>query len=75
MLRVSGVVGISDLTRRMRLLGAEIAVSFKKIDLPDVDFNAAKRVAKAATEAIKQGNLGYAIVLGPEEYLRRCGSP
>ena len=47
---------------RMKLLGAEIMVGLKKLDLPNVDFPAAKRMAQAALNAIKQGSLGYAII-------------
>jgi arsenite methyltransferase len=47
---------------RMRLLGAEIMVGLKKLELPGVDFAAAKQMAQAALTAIRQGNLGYAII-------------
>jgi ubiquinone/menaquinone biosynthesis C-methylase UbiE len=47
---------------RTRLLGAEIMVGLKKLDLPDVDFPAAKQMAQAALAAIRQGSLGYAII-------------
>lgn len=47
---------------RMRLLGAEVMVGLKKLDLPGVDFNAAKEMARAALAAIQQGSLGYAII-------------
>ena len=47
---------------RMKLLGAEIMVGLKKLDLPDVDFPAAKQMAQAALPAIQRGSLGYAII-------------
>lgn len=47
---------------RMKLLGAEIMVGLKKLDLPNIDFPAAKRMAQAALNAIQQGSLGYAII-------------
>ena len=47
---------------RLRLLGAEIAVGLKKIDLPGVDFSSARRMAQAALNAIRAGSLGYAIL-------------
>lgn len=47
---------------RLRLLGAEIAVGLKKIELPGADFAGAKRMAQSATEAIRAGSLGYAIL-------------
>ncbi len=47
---------------RGKLLGLEIAVGLKKIDLPEVDFTNAKNMAGAALEAINSGQLGYAIL-------------
>jgi len=49
---------------RTKLLGAELLVGLKKIELPSVDFAAAKNMARSALEAIQQGKLGYAIVTG-----------
>ncbi len=49
---------------RMKLLGAEIMVGLKKIELPGVDFAQAKAMAAASLTAIQQGQLGYAIVAG-----------
>jgi arsenite methyltransferase len=48
---------------RTRLLGAELLVKLKKIDLPTVNFEQAKALARAASAAIKQGTFGYALVL------------
>jgi ubiquinone/menaquinone biosynthesis C-methylase UbiE len=47
---------------RMKLLSAEIMVGLKKLDLPEIDFTAAKQMARAAVAAIRQGSLGYAII-------------
>jgi MFS family permease len=47
---------------RMRLLGAEIMVGLKKVNLPGVDFVKAKELLKASLEAIHSGQLGYAIL-------------
>src|SRR6266850_5696751 len=47
---------------RMKLLGAELMVGLRKMELPDVDFAQAKQMARSALEAIQQGKLGYAIV-------------
>jgi arsenite methyltransferase len=47
---------------RTRLLGAELLVKLKKIDLPTVDFEQAKALARAAAEAVKAGTFSYAIV-------------
>lgn len=49
---------------RMKLLGAEIMVGLKKMELPGVDFASAKAMASASLTAIQQGQLGYAIVAG-----------
>ncbi len=47
---------------RTKLLGVEIMVGLKKLDLPGVDLAAAKDMAQAALAAIRQGTLGYAII-------------
>ena len=47
---------------RGKLLGAEIMVGLKKLDLPGVDLSAAKEMAKRALLAIQKGVLGYAIL-------------
>jgi len=39
-------------------------VGLRKLDLPGVDFTAARQMAQAALAAIQQGQLGYAIVTG-----------
>ena len=55
---------LTDLVQQVRrkLLGAEIMVGLKKLDLPGVDFRAAKETAKRALLAIQDGALGYAIL-------------
>jgi hypothetical protein len=47
---------------RTKLLGTEILVGLKKLELPGVDFTAAKEMARSASSAIQQGSLGYAIL-------------
>ena len=47
---------------RTKLLGTEILVGLKKLELPGVDFTAAKEMARSAASAIQQGSLGYAIL-------------
>jgi len=47
---------------RTRLLAAEVATGLQKLVLPGFDFEAAKKLARHAQEAIAQGKLGYAIV-------------
>ena len=49
---------------RAKLLGAELMVKLKKLDLPGVDLEQAKQVARAAAEAVRRGTLGYAIIIG-----------
>ena len=48
---------------RTRLLAAEVMVGLQKLMLPQFDFKAAKAIAKDALEAIREGKLGYAIVV------------
>lgn len=57
---------LSELVRdiRAKLLGAELLVKLKKLDLPGVDFDRARRLARSAAEAIREGKLGYALVVG-----------
>lgn len=47
---------------RVKLLGAELLVKLKKIDLPNADFDQAKALARAAAEAVKAGTFGYALM-------------
>jgi ubiquinone/menaquinone biosynthesis C-methylase UbiE len=47
---------------RTKLLGTEILVGLKKLELPGVDFTAAKEMARSAASAVQQGSLGYAIL-------------
>ncbi len=46
-----------------KLFATEIMTGLKKIDLPGIDIAAAKRMAKAALDAIQNRQLGYAIVI------------
>jgi ubiquinone/menaquinone biosynthesis C-methylase UbiE len=47
---------------RTKLLGAEIMIGLKKLDLPDLDFTAAKQMVKDAAAAIENHQLGYTII-------------
>jgi ubiquinone/menaquinone biosynthesis C-methylase UbiE len=47
---------------RLRLLGVKIAVGLEKLNLPDLDLTAAKRLSDSALQAVAQGQLGYAII-------------
>jgi arsenite methyltransferase len=49
---------------RTRLLGAELLVKLKQVDLPGADFEQAKALARHAAEAVRQGTLGYALLVG-----------
>ncbi len=46
-----------------RLLGVEIMVKLKKLDLPGTDFEQAKQLARAAANAIQKGLLGYSLIV------------
>ncbi len=45
-----------------KLLGAELMVKLNKINLPEVDFEEAKKVARVAAETIRTGGLGYVLL-------------
>ncbi|MCI0477384.1 MAG: methyltransferase domain-containing protein, partial [Anaerolineales bacterium] len=51
-------------TIRAKLLGAELLVRLKQLDLPGADFEQAKALARSAAETIRAGKLGYAILVG-----------
>ncbi len=48
---------------RGKLLGAELLVKLKKIDLPGADFDQAKAIARSAAQAVREGKLGYALLV------------
>lgn len=54
---------------RAKLLGAEMLVRLKKLDLPGVDFDRARRLARSAAEAVRTGNLGYALMVGVRQQM------
>jgi arsenite methyltransferase len=45
----------------MKLLGAEIMTGLDKLQLPGAGLEVAKRMARIAVRAIKQGQLGYVL--------------
>jgi len=47
---------------RMKLLGAEIMTGLNKLQPPGIDLGAAKRMASSAIEAVRDGQLGYALI-------------
>jgi arsenite methyltransferase len=51
---------ISDI--RGRLLSAELMVGLKKLDLPGADFQQAKTLVRAASDAVRAGILGYSLI-------------
>lgn len=57
---------LGELVRNVRtkLLGAELLVKLKKLDLPGADLDQAKAVARSAAQAVGEGRLGYALMVG-----------
>jgi len=58
---------LAELVRniRTRLLGAELLLKLKKLELPPgIDFEQAKCLAHHATGAVQTGKLGYTVVVG-----------
>jgi|RifCSP13_1_1023834.scaffolds.fasta_scaffold26245_2 ubiquinone/menaquinone biosynthesis C-methylase UbiE len=49
---------------RAKLLGANLLVKLKKLDLPGVDFDRARHLARSAAEAVCEGKFGYALMVG-----------
>ncbi len=45
-----------------RMMGAELMVKLRKLDLPGVNFEDAKATATSAAEAVKRGLLGYSLL-------------
>jgi len=63
---------LTDMVREIegKLLGTELLVKLKKIELPStVDFEQAKTLAKAAAAAVQAKRFGYAVIIAtkPEE--------
>jgi ubiquinone/menaquinone biosynthesis C-methylase UbiE len=67
-LRMSVIERHDDAVREMvrsigaRLLTTEVLAALKKIDLPGVDLEAARRMTHQARIAVERGQIGYAIV-------------
>jgi arsenite methyltransferase len=57
---------------RLKLLGAEVMVGLKKINLPGVDLVKAKELLKASLDAIHAGQLGYAILTASRQETLTC---
>jgi SAM-dependent methyltransferase len=45
-----------------RLMGIEIAAKLRKLDLPGVNIDEAKSLARAAANSIREGQLGYTLM-------------
>ncbi len=54
-------------TLRLRLVAAEVAAKLGKIDLPLDQIPEAKRLVRAALDAVERGRLGYALVIAHRE--------
>ncbi|HEY3080855.1 MAG TPA: methyltransferase domain-containing protein [Chloroflexota bacterium] len=48
---------------RQKLLGAQLMAGIGKLSLPGVDWDRASAMGRAATEALRTGQLGYAVVV------------
>ena len=57
---------LADMVRSIqsKLLGAEIMIGLNKLTLPDLDLKQAKSIARHAAQAVRQGKLGYALLVG-----------
>jgi ubiquinone/menaquinone biosynthesis C-methylase UbiE len=57
-------LGIMVKDIRAKLLVAELLAKLNQIDLPGTDFEQAKRMASIAADAVREGTLGYAVIVG-----------
>jgi ubiquinone/menaquinone biosynthesis C-methylase UbiE len=48
---------------RTKLMGAELLVKLRKLELPESDFEQVKPLARSAAKAVGRGQLGYALVI------------
>lgn len=48
---------------RTKLLGAELLVKLKRVELPGADFEQARTLARAASEAVRAHQFGYAVII------------
>jgi len=57
---------LAELVRTIqgKLLGAEVLVKLNKLELPGVELDEAKSLARAAAQAVRHGQLGYTLVAG-----------
>lgn len=52
---------------RAKLLGVELLVKLNKLNLPEVDFESAKKLARSANACIDQGTVGYVLLIGTKQ--------
>jgi hypothetical protein len=57
-------------TIRGRLLSAELVAKLRQVDLPGVDLQEAKTVARVAADTIAAGRLGYVLVVATKPAAR-----
>lgn len=57
---------LADMVRgiQARLMGAEMMARLRRIELPGADFAAARAMARAAAGAVRNGTVGYALLIG-----------
>ena len=48
---------------RTKLMGAELLLKLRKLELPEADFDQVKALARSAAETVQRGQLGYALVI------------
>jgi ubiquinone/menaquinone biosynthesis C-methylase UbiE len=48
---------------RTNLLGAELLLKLRNLELPEADFDQAKALARSAAETVQRGQLGYALMI------------
>jgi arsenite methyltransferase len=62
---------LAELVRNIqaKLLGAELLVKLKKIELPSVDFDEARALARAAAAAVRSGRFGYTVLVATRPFL------
>ena len=55
---------LSDLIHsiRTKLMGAELLMKLKKIDVPNVNFDEARAMARAASDAVRDKQFGYTVI-------------
>lgn len=57
---------LAELVRSVqaKLLGVELMMSLNKLTLPEIDLTQAKQIVRSTGTAVRQGKLGYALLIG-----------